>query len=138
MPNHARAAALLVAALTVACGGEPEQPTPRADLAGTWDLVTVNGAALPTPSPEEPNIVLESVVMRLDAGGAYSLASSFAVSGRPAPQQMTIAGSWVASDDALTFHTEQGPAIVQFGYRRDGGEIRMVDEQGNEWQMRRR
>ena len=129
----------VVAFLAVACGPrQSEEPTPRADLVGVWDLETVNGATLPASTPEEQSVVLESLVMTLEAAGAYSLESAFRVPGQTAPQQMTIGGTWVASDDALTFHNTQGPAVVHFGYRRDGPLLRMVDEQGHEWAMRRR
>ena len=133
------ARALLLLAVLAACGrGEPEEPTPRAELVGVWDLVSVNGAALPTPSPEEQSVLLESVTMTLEASGTYTLASSFRVADQATPQSMTIHGTWVADDDALTFETEQGPAIVMFGYRMDGELLRMVDEQQHEWAMQRR
>ena len=129
--------ALVVLALA-ACGrGGSGEPAPRRDLVGVWDLVTVNGAALPAPSPEEPNVTLESVVMTLEADGDYTLASSFHLAEESA-QSMTIGGTWVGDDDALTFETEHGPAIVMFGYRLDDGVLRMVDENDNEWAMRRR
>ena len=136
---RAYALLLLVVALA-ACGrGEAEDATPRRDLVGVWELTTVNGASLPTPSPEEPKVTLESIVMTLADDGAYSLASSFRVAGQASAQEMTIRGTWVADDDALTFETEAGgPAIVMFGYRMDGALLRMVDEQQNEWTMRRR
>ena len=130
---------LLCAALLLACSArDPEEPTPRPDLVGVWDLVTVNGATLPTPSPEEQSVMLESIVMTLEQGGGYSLASSFRVGEPGSAQQMTIGGTWAASGDALRFESEEGPAIVEFGYSRDGDGISMVDVQGNVWGMRRR
>ena len=130
---------LLALVFVVACGSRgPEEPSPREDLVGVWDLVTVNGGALPTASPEERSIILESVVMTLESDGAYSLASSFHSNTRPGSQEITLRGTWLATDEVMRFETDQGPAIVEFGYAREGNTLRMLDEQLHEWVMRRR
>ena len=139
MLKPVRTLSLLVLALVTACTGRgAQEPTPRDDLAGTWDLVAVNGGALPTASPEERSVILESVAMTLERDGAYSLASAFHVTGQTDSQQMTIGGTWRATDDVLRFETEGGPAILEFGYVREGDTLRMIDEQLHEWVMRRR
>ena len=139
MTTNARALLPVLTVLLVgACGsGGPEEPAPRSELVGVWDLVTVDGATLPARSPEEETVLLESISMTLTREGGYSLASSFRLNGQ-APTSTTIGGTWVATDDALTFHGQQGPAVVVFGYRLDGGLLRMTDEQGHEWTMRQR
>lgn len=139
MPKHARVLPLLALAFLAACGRHgTDEPTPRRDIAGVWDLVSVNGGALPTPSPEERSVMLDSVTMTLDADGSYSLDSAYRVTGQSEPQHMTIGGTWTATDDVLRFETEGGPAIVEFGYAREGDRMRMIDEQLHEWVMRRR
>ncbi len=128
---------LLTATLAACAGGPPEGPTPRANLVGVWELVAVNDDPMPAPSPEEPSVRLESVVMTLEGDGAYSLGSAFRRSDLSTSQVVTIAGTWGADDTTLRFDSEQGPAIVLFGYTRDGDFITMVDEQGNSWRMQR-
>ena len=135
--NGVRTATLCVLLLASACARSDGEPAPRADLAGIWDLVAVNGAPLPAPSPEEPSVLLQSVTMTLERSGEYTLASSYQVAGG-ATQQTTIGGRWEATDDALVFRNEQGPAVVEFGYSRSNGAIAMVDQELNEWRMRRR
>lgn len=138
--KRVRMLTLTLAALAACTRGGSEEPRPRAELVGAWELVTVNDAALPAPSPEERAITLESVIMTLEANGAYSVASSYRVTGQTHAQGATIGGRWVADDDALTFENDssEGPALVMFGYRLDGGLLRLVDEQQNAWVLRRR
>lgn len=138
MRSHRRnPLSLLSLAVVIACGQDPETPTPRADLVGVWDLVTVNGASLPTASPEEDNVDLERLVMTLEADGGYTLASRFRVNDAPATET-TIGGSWVATSDVLTFRGSEGPSVVVFGYAMEDGLLSMIDEQGHEWVLRRR
>jgi hypothetical protein len=103
-----------------------------------WELITVNGRTLPTPAPEEPNVTLHSIVVTLERGGSYSLASESRLSGQAEGQNATIGGSWDADNTTLTFESREGPAIVQFGYTHDDDLMSMTDEHGNVWMMRRR
>ena len=130
---------LLVITTLAACrGAGPQGPTPREELVGVWDLMTVNGRTLPTQSPEEPNVMLHSVVMTLDRAGAYSLASEIVVTGQDGAQDVAIGGTWVADNTTMIFESQQGPALVRFGYTHDDDLVSLADDQGNVWMMRRR
>ena len=122
-----------------ACSRGPGDPEPRSDLAGVWDLQTVDGDLLPTASPEEPTVTLHSVTMTLGGDGDYALLSAFAMAGQTTPTEATIGGTWVADGDALTFYNEQGgPAVVQFGVTLQGHTLMMTDQSGHVWAMHRR
>ena len=138
MKKHARATLpLLLLLLSAAC--RPGEPEPRSDLAGVWDLQTVDGAALPAPAPEEPAVTLRSVTMTLGAGGEYALLSAFRMQGQPSDSEATIGGTWVATDQGLTFYNDgSAPAVVEFGYRLDGDALQLTDHLGHVWVMRRR
>ncbi|HEX6589744.1 MAG TPA: hypothetical protein VF039_12030 [Longimicrobiales bacterium] len=140
MKTHARATLpLLLLALAAACARGAGEPAPRSGLAGVWDLVTVDGAQLPAPSPEEPNVLLRSVTMTLGNDGEYALLSAFRMQGQAEDTEATIGGTWKADGDALTFYTESGgPAVVQFGIVLEGETLLMTDEVGHVWAMRRR
>lgn len=140
MKTTARAALPLILLIGLgACSRAPGEPEPRSDLAGVWDLEAVDGATLPTPSPEEPSVMLRSVSMTLGADGEYALLSAFRAQGQASDSEATIGGTWVATDEALTFYGEPGgPAVVAFGYRLDGAVIHMTDESGHVWVMRKR
>ena len=129
---------LVIAALAACARAEPRGLTPRAELVGVWDLMTVNGRTPPTQSPEEPNVMIESVVMTLGGAGAYTLASEIVVTGQEASQDVSIGGTWEADHTTLIFESEEGPAVVRFGYTHDDDLISMTDDQGNVWMMRRR
>ena len=137
MPAQARPVLLCALVLAVACARGPEGPAPRGELIGIWDVIAVNGDTLPATSPDEPNVLLQSVTLTLEGGGDYSLSSSFQVDGSAA-QTTTLAGTWGATHDVLRFDNQQGPAVVQFRYTREGGVMRLVDEELNAWVLRRR
>lgn len=134
-------AMLGAALLAVACGpggAAEEEPAPRRALVGTYDLVTVDGDALPAVSPEEPNVLIESLGLTLAEDGGYALTSGFRLDGNPAPTSTTIGGTWQATATTLTFHGDQGPAVVEFGYRYADDALHLQDEAGHEWVLRRR
>ena len=137
MLKHVRPAMLSALVLVHACGSGPEGPAPRGELIGIWDLIAVNGDTLPAMSPDEPDVLLQSVTLTLEGGGDYSLSSSFREDEGVA-QTTTLEGTWGATHDALRFDNQQGPAVVLFGYTREGNTMRLVDEELHEWLLRRR
>ena len=138
MKTPARAMLPLLFILLSACG-RPGEPAPRSELAGVWDLHTVDGATLPAPSPEEPAVILHSVTLTLGDGGDFALRSAFRMQGQSSDSEAPAGGTWQATDRALTFYNDDGgPAVVEFGYRVDGDMLQLTDHLGHVWVMRRR
>jgi Lipocalin-like domain len=100
------AIALLAMSSAVAgCGGDSTAPTP-ASLAGTWNLSTINGSALPfTLQAANPKIEYLNEQIIASANGTFTQTANarFTNAGVVSTQPITDSGTWVLSGTAISF-----------------------------------
>lgn len=103
-----RLLACMLLVVAAACGGDdgPTQPT-AASVAGTWQLQTVNGSALPYVAAQVglDKVELMSDVLTVVASGSFTQMTQIRVtqSGQVTTQSIPDAGSYTLNGSAVTF-----------------------------------
>ena len=130
-----RSYALSMALLT-ACGSDSAVAPTKANITGSWNLQTINGAPLPyVAQPSDPKIEIMSDQIVATAAGRFTrtigvrLTDSTGVS----TDNVTDGGSYVVTESTAVFtfnDGSKGTAVL-------GGDIFTVSEAGFEWIYRR-
>lgn len=95
----------MITSFVVACGGDSTLPT-QASVAGTWNLSTINGSALPfTVQATNPKIEYLNDQLIVSANGTFTQTANFRVTnnGVVANQPLVDSGSYTLSGTAATF-----------------------------------
>jgi hypothetical protein len=97
---------LALVALTVACGDSTTEPT-MSSIAGTWELQTVNGAALPYVIFQQgtEKVELTADVFAVTSAGTFTQLSTVRTTSNGQTETETIpdAGTYTLVGTALTF-----------------------------------
>lgn len=97
----ATTAVLVALPLASACGDDSTSPS---DIAGTYALQTINGAALPVTVPTGFGLSysVSAGTVVLERGGTLNGSFTALASGAPSPATFTFAGTWSNDDDRVT------------------------------------
>ena len=98
---------IVLSLVVLACGGsDSTSPTPIS-LAGTWNLSTVNGSALPfTLQASNPKIELLNDQIIASAGGTFTETFNYRVTGstgQVTTEPGTDSGTWTVNGTAVSF-----------------------------------
>ena len=128
--------ALVAAALAAACATAPVQDA--ASLAGRYQLVEINGTAVPAPSPTEASVTMQGGTLRLE-DGRYWLELSAATNDTPSGRSHALNGTFTVTEDALAFtpaaDSEGDPVTFRVAGR--GRLLTLRDPMGHSWTFRR-
>jgi hypothetical protein len=104
---------LALVALTVACGDSTTEPT-MSSIAGTWELQTVNGAALPYVIFQQgtEKVELTADVFTVTSTGTFTELSTIRTtsSGQTQTETETDAGTYTLNGTAVTFKFDSDPS----------------------------
>jgi hypothetical protein len=100
-----------------------------AQVEGRYQLVGINGHALPAPSPTEDGVTVTRAAFWFERDGRASVGITASASDGPAAQR--TAGAYVADGDSLRLTTDDGDGPVTYGWARQGDTLRLYDEQQN-------
>jgi hypothetical protein len=116
-----------------ACASAPAPAGPR--LEGSYQLVQVNGHALPTPSPGDSTTMIEAVTLVLGPDGRYTMrvAGHDPASGTDARAEVN--GAYRVEADRLALYPDEGTEADPTEYRwtLEGGRLRLIDEMDDEY-----
>ena len=103
---------VLLIPVVLACGGDSTTQPTMASVAGTWDLQTVNGVALPYVIFQTGSNKTELVsdVVTAVSTGSYTQVSTIrsTFSGQTTTQSTSNAGSFTLNGTALVFRANDG------------------------------
>lgn len=107
-----RACILLVTLVLVACGGDSTTQPTMASVAGTWNLQSVNGAALPYTISQSgsDSELLTGDVITATSSGSFTEITTYRVtqSGQTSTQTSSDAGSFSLNGTAVSFAFNSG------------------------------
>jgi hypothetical protein len=120
-----RAIALCVATISlVACGGDSPTSPASASIAGTYQLKTINGSALPFTYQSGLNkIVITSDVITVAEGGTWTETGHFTLSynGQTTDQVIADGGTWTRAGTDVSFYSVQQGEVSYSGTFTGGG-----------------
>ena len=107
---------LVLAALTVSCGGDSTTQPTATSIVGTWSLQTINGAALPFIISQSGADKLEVIsdVATVDSHGAYTEVTQLrtTVNGQAKAEAFTDVGTYTVSGNAVTLKSSDGSSVT--------------------------
>lgn len=132
-----RAFVAFVLLISAACSLNPGPGAAR--LAGSYTLASINGRAMPTPSPSEPEVMLQGGSLVVERGGRFTLNLNAQVRSQPAAADAAVRGTYRVQADTI-FLTLQPPTSgspTRFRFRMDDGRLKLRDDQGHEFEFTR-
>lgn len=126
----------LVVMLLAACASAPRG---EVGLEGTYRLERVNDERLPTAAGSETGVTLHAGTLALQPGRRYVLRMVAAVRDQPEQRTAEIAGSYRVWGDSLAMMPDPGAGAeeVHFLWTLRGADLRLHDEDGDEYLFRR-
>lgn len=105
---------LALLALTLACGGDSTGPT-EASVAGTWNLQSVNGTALPfiVSQTGTNKVEITADVLTVTSSGSFTEITTLRTTqnGTATTQTVADAGSYVLNGNNATFQFQSDGSI---------------------------
>ena len=131
-----RVMGLLVAVVLAACASVPRGAT---GLEGTYQLMRVNDERLPAPAGDEVGVMIHSGTLALQADSRYTLRIAAVAGNSPEQRNAEIAGRYRVFGDSLAMVPDPGAASdeVHFLWTLQGNDLRLHDEDGDEYMFRR-
>lgn len=128
----------LIALLLLALATLAAAPA-AAQVEGTYELVQINGQALPAPSPSEENVVMHGATLALTADGRFLMQARAGAADDTEPQEAEARGTWTASGDSLALTPDDGGAdhALHFRWTLREGTLTLHDEEGDAYTFRR-
>jgi hypothetical protein len=118
-----RSRLLLLLPLALPCTALPA----AAQVEGSYQLLRVDGRALPAPSPTEEGVTLHGGAFTFQADGRFSLRARATAATETEPRGESLAGRWAASGDSLTLTPANGGGLIGFRWMRAGDTLRIYD-----------
>lgn len=111
-----------------------------AQVAGSYELVQVNGHALPAPSPEEADVVVLTMALELTADGRFTMAATANLDEGTEQSEQSAEGTWAVEADSLvlTSDDEEDDGVLRFRWKVEGEMLKLYTENGHEFAFRRR
>jgi hypothetical protein len=132
-----RVMGLLVAVVLAACASVPRGG--QAGLEGTYQLMRVNDERLPASAGDEVGVMIHSGTLALHADSRYVLRIVAATQNTPEQRNAEIAGRYRVFGDSLAMVPDPGAGSdeVHFLWTLRGNDLRLHDEDGDEYMFRR-
>jgi hypothetical protein len=110
-----------------------------AQMAGSYELVQLNGQAVPAPSPEEPDVVVLTMALVLAPDGRFTLQAT-ALDGEPEQSEHKAEGGWTVDADSLILTSDDSfdDGVLRFRYALEGETLKLYTENDHEFTFRRR
>lgn len=110
-----------------------------AQVEGTYELVQINGRALPTPSPAEENVVMHGATLALSEDGRFLMQARAGTADAAEPQEAEARGTWTVTGDSLALTPDDGGAddALHFRWTLEDGALTLYDEEGDAYTFRR-
>ena len=122
------------AAMTLASTACSDSTGIGSNVAGSYELRTVNGQSLPVNDPVGSGTV-EAGLLEIENDGVFVESIQFRSPGSPLSQVDERFGTWDRSGNELRFDYDDG--AVAFGDRTSESRIMLEDDSGNTWEYRR-
>jgi hypothetical protein len=132
-----RVIGLLVAVVLAACASAPRGGP---GLEGTYQLMRVNDERLPAPAGDEAGVMIHSGTLALQHDSRYTLRIVAVAGNSPEQRNAEIAGRYRVFGDSLAMVPDpaSGSEEVHFLWTLQGNDLRLHDEDGDEYMFRRR
>ena len=126
-------ALLLLAFATVAAAPAAAQ------VEGSYELVQINGHALPAPSPTEDGVVMHNAALALAPDGRFLMLAKASSGGDAEQHEAEGRGTWTVTGDSLALTPDGGGAddALHFRWTLADGTLTLVDEEGDAYTFRR-
>ncbi len=123
---------LLLVAVLLALASCEKAPANAAQLPGTYQLVRLNGSALPVPSPGNDNAIIEGMTWVLGADKWLTMTFQIrhTTSGTSAPYELRV--PYRVEGNTIIPEGDAGPAGA-FHWVLRGGELHLTDKRGDEY-----
>lgn len=108
-----RLLSLALALAIVGCGSDSSSEPTNASVAGTWSLVSVNGAALPFILSASPKIELLSSVVTVASNGTFtsSTQTRTTIGTQATTSTSTQSGTYTLSGSAVAIRSTDGSTV---------------------------
>jgi hypothetical protein len=122
-------AALLI--VLSACASAPA----ASGLQGSYQLVQVNGQALPTASPAEATMTIQALTVVLRPDGRYTMRVTSRHTASGTDVSADVNGAYRVEADRLALHPDEGTEATPVEYRwtLEGRRLRLIDERNDEY-----
>ena len=110
-----------------------------AQVEGRYELVQINGHALPAPSPTEDDVIIHRAALALMADGRFLMQAQASAGDDAEPRESEARGTWTVTGDSLALTPEDGGAddALLFRWTLEDGTLTLVDEEGDAYTFRR-
>lgn len=132
-----RVMGLLVAVVLAACASAPRGA--EAGLEGRYQLMRVNDERLPATAGNEAGVMIVSGTLALQHDSRYTLRIVAVAGNSPEQRNAEIAGRYRVFGDSLAMVPDpaSGSEEVHFLWTLRGNDLRLHDEDGDEYMFRR-
>lgn len=115
-------------------------PPAAAQMEGSYDLMEINGQAVPVPSPGEDGVVMSKMSLVLTPEGRFVLQFAVEVAGFPQRIEEVVEGTFTVAGDtlAITSQNREDVSTVHFRFALADGTLRLYDYRDDEYTLRRR
>lgn len=108
-----------------------------AQLEGRWQVIDINGQALPAESPSEEGTIVQDGAFSFGPDGRFSV-SLRADTDNQGPATQRMAGTYATRGDTLTLTSEEGStSVTDFRWIRRGDTLQLYAEHGNVYRLAR-
>jgi hypothetical protein len=131
-----RVMGVLVAVVLAACASAPRG---EAGLVGTYQLMRLNDERLPAPAGDEAGVMIHAGTLALQADSRYTLRIVAVAGSSPDQRNAEIGGRYRVFGDSLAMVPDPGAGSdeVHFLWTLRGNDLRLHDEDGDEYMFRR-
>jgi hypothetical protein len=130
-----RVITVLVLALLAACASASRG---GAGLEGSYELVRINGDALPAESPTEDGVTMQGVTLRLTPDGRFTMDAKATTGGGVGQSDERSQGTWSSTGDTLVMVPDvSGGDPPRFRWTLDEGTLTLYDQDGHAYTFRR-
>jgi hypothetical protein len=115
-------------------------PAPAAaQVAGSYELVEVNGHPLPAASPEEADVVVLKMGLLLMPDGHFMMQATATVGGEAEQVEEKAEGTWTVEADSLvlTSNDAEDDGAMRFRWTLEGGTLKLYAGSRGEFTFRR-
>jgi hypothetical protein len=126
---------VLVLAVLAACASASRGD---AGLEGNYELVRINGGALPAASPTEDGVTMQGATLRLMPDGRFTMDAKATTGGGDGQRDERSQGTWSVTDDTLVMVPDvSGGDPPSFRWMLDQGTLTLYDQDGHAYTFRR-
>jgi hypothetical protein len=108
----------------------------RGDVAGTYELRTINGQSLPVTTPSGSR-TYEAGVLELNNDGTFVDIIQYRTFGNPLIQEDQFSGTWERNGSEIRLEYHDADDTVLFAERTSSNRLVLEDLDGNTWTYQR-